>query len=86
MMFHRRSGRADQSCLKEIDLCPAVHLSLDELELGDLAFGLAVRPRLDQGSMAMSLVTPEAKEPIRLSLAAAIQGTRSASFLFRIMV
>src|ERR1700730_17473108 len=51
MMFHRRSGRADQSCLKEIDLCSAVHLSLDELELCDLAFGLAVRPRLDQGSM-----------------------------------
>ena len=48
---HRRSGRADQSCLKEIDLCSAVHLSLDELEPGDLAFGLAVRPRLDQGSM-----------------------------------
>ena len=37
--------------MKEIDLCSAVHLSLDELELGDLAFGLAVRPRLDQGSM-----------------------------------
>src|SRR6266436_8869284 len=35
MIFTARSGRADQSCLKEIDLCSAVHLSLDELEFGD---------------------------------------------------
>jgi hypothetical protein len=34
----------------------------------------------------MSLVTPEAKEASRLSLAAAIQGKRSASVLFRIIV
>jgi hypothetical protein len=33
---------ADQSRLKEINLRSAVHLSLDKLELGDLAFGLAV--------------------------------------------
>jgi transposase len=44
-------------------------------------------PRLDQGSMDGGDVfsDPEAKEPIRLSLAATIQGTRSTSFLFRII-
>jgi transposase len=47
--------------------------------------GWSVSGRPD-GTAAMSLVTPEAKEPIRLSLAATIQGTRSTSFLFRIMV
>jgi hypothetical protein len=43
----RCSGRADQSCLKEIDLRSPVHLPLDELELGDVAFGLTIRPRLN---------------------------------------
>ena len=37
-------GKADDAGLQEIDLAPAVHLALDELELGDLSLGLTVRP------------------------------------------
>ena len=71
--------------LKEIEFPSPVHLAFDELELGDLAFGLAVRPGWTKAAWtpAMSLVIPEAKEAIRVWLAAAIQGTRSASILFR---
>jgi hypothetical protein len=35
---------ADDTGLEQVDLSAAVHLAFDELELGDLAFGLAVRP------------------------------------------
>ena len=38
-------GGADHTGLKEVEFTSAVHLAFDELELGDLAFGLAVRPR-----------------------------------------
>jgi hypothetical protein len=71
--------------LKEINLCSAVHLPFDELELGDLAFGLAVRPRLDQSSVDRGDVFGDARGEggDELWLAAAIQGTRSASILFR---
>jgi len=37
-------GRADETGLKEIELSSAVHLALDEFELGDLPLGLAVGP------------------------------------------
>jgi|SoiMetStandDraft_5_1073268.scaffolds.fasta_scaffold157706_2 hypothetical protein len=36
---------ADDTGLEEIKLPAAVHLAFHELELGDLTFGLAVRPR-----------------------------------------
>ena len=36
------SCSADEPCLKKIEFCSSVHLALDELELGDLAFGLTV--------------------------------------------
>jgi hypothetical protein len=39
------SDRADQTSLEKINLGPAVHLAFDELELGDLTFCLAIRPR-----------------------------------------
>jgi hypothetical protein len=38
------SGGPDYARLKQVDLAATVHLAFDELELGDLAFGLAVRP------------------------------------------
>jgi hypothetical protein len=38
-------GGADHTGLKEVEFTSALHLAFDELELGDLAFGLAVRPR-----------------------------------------
>jgi hypothetical protein len=45
------SRRADQSRLQQVELRSAVHLPLHELELGDLALRLAVRPRLgDSGA------------------------------------
>ena len=34
----------DEASTEKVELCAAVHLSLDELELGDLPFGLTVRP------------------------------------------
>ena len=40
---------ADQSRFEQIDLCPALHHALDELELVDLTFCLTVRPWLDNG-------------------------------------
>src|SRR5260221_5253371 len=51
--FSSRRRHTRSLCDWSSDVCSSdlVHLSLDELELGDLAFGLAVRPRLDQGSM-----------------------------------
>jgi hypothetical protein len=33
--------------LEKIDLRPSIHLPFDQLELGDLSFGLTVRPRFD---------------------------------------
>ena len=33
---------ADQTGLEEVDRCAAMHLALDGLELGDLAFRLTV--------------------------------------------
>ena len=38
------SRHTDDACLKQIKFPAAVHLTLYELELGDLAFSLAVRP------------------------------------------
>jgi hypothetical protein len=84
MRFNRRSRCADQSCLKEVNLCSAVHLPLDQFELGDLAFCLAVRPRLDQASMDGGDARGEGGD--QALACAAIQGTRSASVLFRTIV
>jgi NAD(P)-dependent dehydrogenase (short-subunit alcohol dehydrogenase family) len=39
--------RRDDACLEEIDFCTPIHLSLHELEFGDLTFGLTVRPWMD---------------------------------------
>jgi hypothetical protein len=39
-----KSDRTDQASLEKINLCPAVHLAFDQLELGDLTFRLAERP------------------------------------------
>lgn len=39
-----RSRRADETCLKQVQLGTSVHLTLNELELGDLALGLSVGP------------------------------------------
>lgn len=41
--WRRAEGRREAG-LEEIDLSPAVHLAFDELELGDLPFGLALGP------------------------------------------
>ena len=40
----RLSG-SHYSDAQEVDLCPAIHGALDQLQAGDLAFGLAVAPR-----------------------------------------
>lgn len=38
------SGGSDDTRLEQIELSASIHLPLDEFELGDLAFCLAVRP------------------------------------------
>src|SRR5690606_3622631 len=47
-LTHSRCGHslhcANETRLKQIELCTSLHLSFDEFKLGDLAFGLAVRP------------------------------------------
>lgn len=52
-LTHSRCGDrlscTDEARLEQINLSAAVHLPLDEFELGDLAFGLAIRPRRDNG-------------------------------------
>jgi hypothetical protein len=35
---------SDNPGLQKVDFAPAVHLALDQFELGDLPLGLAVRP------------------------------------------
>jgi hypothetical protein len=42
--------------LKKADLCPSIHPAFDELELCDLAFGLAIRPGFCDSSMDGVLV------------------------------
>jgi hypothetical protein len=39
----------DEARLEQVNLGAAVHLPLDEFERGNLAFGLAIRPRRDNG-------------------------------------
>ena len=39
-----RSRSTNEPCFQQVDLSATVHLPLDELELGDLAFSLSVRP------------------------------------------
>ena len=47
--------RMDESCgrneasLQKIDLGSSIHLTLDQLEFGDVAFGLTIGPRFDNG-------------------------------------
>jgi hypothetical protein len=54
------SDRTDQAGLEEIDLSSAVHLTFDELELGDLTFGLSVRPRQSDRSADRGFVFGDA--------------------------
>jgi hypothetical protein len=42
------SSRAEQSCAEKVEFGAAIHLTLDELELGDLAFCLSVGPGFDE--------------------------------------
>ena len=50
----------DESGAQEIELGTAEHLPLDQLELGNLAFGLTVRPGLDDRGGHGVLVGPNA--------------------------
>jgi hypothetical protein len=70
--------------LEQIELSATLHLSFDELEFGDLSFGLGI----DQGetiaarTAASSLLTPLAKEATTLVLALAIPGSEFPVSLF----
>lgn len=41
---HGLSCRTEKTSSEQIELCAALHLALDELEVGDLPFGLSVGP------------------------------------------
>lgn len=49
-VFRVHSSGVDESGFKQVEFGAAIHLPLHELELGDLAFGLTVRPGLHEGS------------------------------------
>ena len=90
-LTHSRCGHSlsctDEACLGQINLGAAVHLPLDEFELGDLAFGLAIRPReiMALRTAAMSFSTPFAKEPTRLAFAPSSQASSFATAFDRII-
>jgi transposase len=56
----RPSRRTEKSGPDEIELCPAVHQPLDELELGDVTLGLSVGPWQRQSRPNSRLIVAEA--------------------------
>src|SRR5262249_33277007 len=56
ILVRLRSIGADESSLKEIELPTTVHLALHELQLGDLALGLAIGPSRSDCGADSSLV------------------------------
>src|SRR6266566_4824902 len=54
------SYNAYQAGLKQVELGASVHLTLDQLELGDLALGLSVGPRRRDRGVDRSLVLDDA--------------------------
>src|SRR4051812_13539314 len=56
----RRSWRADEPRLQEVELSTPIHLSLDQFQPGDLTFGLTVRPRRGDGGADRSLIVEDA--------------------------
>jgi hypothetical protein len=56
----RSSRRTEKPGPDEIELCPAVHLPLDERELGDVTLGLSVGPWQRQSRPNSRLIVAEA--------------------------
>ena len=54
------SRGSDEARPEEIEASSAIHLPLDQLELGDLTFVLSVRPWLGQGRLHRSLIGSDA--------------------------
>jgi hypothetical protein len=50
------SRRADEPRLQQVELCPAVHLPLHQLELGDLSLGLELWRKLGDGPIRRRLL------------------------------
>jgi hypothetical protein len=80
-------SQAHDAGLEEVEVSATVHLTFDELQLADLAFGLPVGPlqgdcRLDRGFV---FGTPRANAATRLAWALLIQASRSAR-AFRRMI
>jgi hypothetical protein len=59
-MIGSGSWCADKSGLKEIELGAPVHLTFDELKLGDLSFHLTIGPRLRDRRVHRGLVVGDA--------------------------
>lgn len=79
--------QADDARLKQVDFLPAVHLTLNQLEFGDLPFGLTIgqSETIAAATAAGSLITPLAKEATRLDRARSSQESRSAKAFLRII-
>jgi hypothetical protein len=76
-----RSCSTDQAGLKQVELGAPVHLTLDELELGDLAFSLSVGPRrrdcgVDGGPVPGDAVGEGRDEALRMLVPAMGRGLR----------
>jgi len=82
------SPRLDHSGAQEIDVGATVHLTLDELEPGNLALRLAVGPgsTMAARTAASSSQTPEAKDASSPLTPSRSQGVRSSVFLAAAMV
>jgi hypothetical protein len=78
---------SDDAGLKKIDVPAPVHLAFYELELADLTFGLAVRPRRgDRGPNCVSVLdNTMANVAIRLPAARLSQASSSQSAFWRII-
>src|SRR5258706_3015363 len=78
------SSCTDQPCLKQVDLCSAIHLTFDEFELGNRTFHLPVGPRFCDGSSNGGLVLRDAAPARVANIASEINvRRRSISFALR---
>jgi hypothetical protein len=81
ILMTRSSCCAEEAGLEQVELAAPIHLAFDELQLGDLTFGLAIgqRGRDRRADCALSLMTPLANCATKLVRARSSQGSSSTS-------
>src|SRR5690606_4508514 len=79
-----RSRCTDQPCLQQVDIPPSIHLTFDEFEHCDLAFGLPVGPRrYDRGPDRLLVFCDAVPERSHEALRSALKPRRQ---LFHILL